>query len=186
MAAALELPVVRLPFASGVMGLLIIAMASSALANTMSEDEFRATLLYNLLQFVKWPADARSPKSALRLCVAESETPSPAMAQLAGKTVQGQTLVVLQIKAAEDARTQCDCLWIGGEQLNVLDQVALYATSHPILIVAEGRDAVARGAAIGITLAGGRARLAIGSRGSRHPGLEISARLQQIAAKEQQ
>ncbi len=169
--------------APGLCALLIVTM-TTALARTMSEDEFRATLLYNVLQFVKWPANSLA-NNALRLCVVESDSPSPAIAQLAGKTVQGKALVLQQIRAAKEAVTQCDCLWIGGEQLSFLDETALDAASHPLLIVAEGRDAVARGAAIGITLAGGRARLSIGNRASRHPGIEISARLQQIAAKEQ-
>lgn len=162
---------------------LLLAALPGALGAVIGEAEFKAALLYNILQFIQWPAEAQPADNMLRLCLPEADTPGAQWAQLAGKTVQGRRLSVRQIRSAEEAPLQCDAVWIGVERMDFLAGLVSYAKKYPLLIVAEGRNSIDKGAAIGVTLENGQARLSIGEHSARHAGIEISARLRQLAAR---
>lgn len=165
------------------LSLSLAPRATGATGATIGEAEFKAALVYNVLLFVRWPEGGRAAEAPLRLCYPESETSAAQLSRLAAKTIRQRRLTIRPVRIALDAAAQCDALWISADRADFLASVALLARSYPVLIIAEGRDVAEKGAAIGISFEGGMARLAIGDRLLRHAGIDISARLQQLASR---
>ena len=159
--------------------LLLLPLSASALP--LGEGEFKAASVYNILLFVQWPEGALPADGTLRLCRIGTATPSTAFARLAGRPIQQRVLSVRTIEGTIKDVSQCDALWVEADRMHAMARMAVLARQHPLLLIGEGHDALEKGAMIGLSIDKGTARLWVDKIAAQGAGLNIGARLLQLA-----
>lgn len=161
--------------------LLLAAPAGTLAADVVSEPEFKAAAVYNVLQFVQWPESVLAQDGTLRLCQISAAPLAPQLARLAGRQVHKRVLTLRRIDGTAEESAPCDAIWVETDRLNALGRMAAIARQRPLLLLGEGADAVDHGAMIGLSIDKGRARLWVDNAAARESGLTIGARLLRLA-----
>lgn len=144
------------------------------------EYEVKAAFVLNFITFTEWPATAfESPASPLRICLVG---PDPFDGLLA-TTVQGESVAghALVIEHAEHGSFRgCHVVFVPGATATAsdLEQVASIA---PVLTIGESDNLWRAGAAIRLTLDGGKVRFDINQHAAAVRGLRFSPRLLTVA-----
>lgn len=161
---------------------LLAALFAAGLAwagSQWRDADVRAEVIYNLLLFVDWPETAATVR-APRLCVVAEGGLLHAIERQAGKPVRGRPLEVVAL-AASGSVDGCAAVVIELGQPGVVERLALAARARPLLVIAEGENAVARGAMIGLVDGGGRIAFDINLAALKRSGLTASSKLLRLA-----
>jgi len=75
-----------------------------ALAHAVDEAELEAAIVYNILLFAEWPAEALAKGAPLRLCVAAGNTLANAMKTLQGRELGSSPIETLELAATAPAK----------------------------------------------------------------------------------
>lgn len=147
--------------------------------NHRRDFDIRAEVIYNLLLFVGWPETMGTVRMP-RLCVVAEGGLLHAIERQAGKPVRGLPLEVVPL-ATSGSVDGCAAVAIEMGQPGVVERLGLAARSRSLLVIAEGENAVARGAMIGLVDSGGRIAFDINLAALKRSGLTISSKLLRLA-----
>lgn len=163
--------------------LLLTPLCVAAMPDVKVSDEARLKLayLYNIAQFVDWPATPGTPDDALRLCIVGEDPFGDDLRALAGRAVRGRSIQVLRPTRLDDIKP-CHMVYmerLGGPQVppKLLEQLR----SEPMLILSGERGAVQRGAAIEFVTLNARLRWYLNTEATRRAGLRVSAKLLEVS-----
>jgi hypothetical protein len=151
-------------------------IAHAELAQT---DVQKATVVYNLSRFIRWPAESfTAPDAALTFCVPEPFSGALGAA-LAGKQAHNRPLRVLLFN--RETLAECHVLYLEATE----DWAEILQSLHgqPILSVSEAEAFVQHGGIVGLFASGERVRFEINLDAARQNGLEISAALLELAQR---
>jgi hypothetical protein len=146
------------------------------------EEEVRAAFLYQLAQYVHWPADAfASPGAPMRFCVLGSETLAPVLEQtVRGKTIDGRSIAVAAV-AKPAQLLGCHVAFIGIRRERQLRDL-LAARSYPaVLLVGEVAGFAELGGSINITLEEGKPTFEVNLAAAEQSRLQIRSQLLRFA-----
>lgn len=131
--------------------LALAALASGALAQTLTEAQLRARFLVNFLRFTEWPAATLASSDApLDLCVLGVNDPiESALAELPGSTAAGHRIRVHSHVRAEQAGG-CHLLYVPDSELHRLAGAREAIAERPVLIVGESEAVLDRGGMIAL------------------------------------
>jgi hypothetical protein len=163
------------------LGALLLA-APRVSAQRGLEYEVKAAYLYNIVNFVTWPADAfTGPNDPLHVCVYGADP----FGRLLDNVMQGGTANKrpVQVVRATDAATlpQCEMIFLSGANTDRIDQAIRITLQRPALTVGESGDFLRRGGMIAFVIDGGRVRFDINLPVATSHGLTLSSRLLQVA-----
>ena len=167
---------------AAVLSALLLAFPghSAWAANRADETEVKAAVIYNLLLFVHWPA--LTPLSgSFRFCVLEDGALTAALRHHERKAVRGQALEIRLVGAAPEELDTCVAVMVEAGNPGVLARLGVLARGRALLVIAEGSDAVDRGAMIGLYTHSGRVTFDIDRGAMKRSGLEPSSRILQLA-----
>ena len=145
------------------------------------ETSVKAAVLYNLMPFITWPADALRPGEDLRLCLHDEGALLTAVKTYQGKPIRGNPLVVQRVSDSPDAMRACHAVMVEGGHPARLARAAALASQQPLLVLGEGAGAATRGAMVGITTDSGRVVFEIDLGALRRARLTASSRLLSLA-----
>jgi hypothetical protein len=167
--------------ASTLLAALLLA-APRLTAQRGLEYEVKAAYLYNIVNFVTWPADAfAGPADPFHVCVFGMDPFGPILDRaMQGGTANMRPIVVDRITEA-GAATKCHLVFLPGADNDRIDQLVRAAGLRPVLTIGEARDFLRRGGMIAFTVDGGRIRFDINLPGASRSGLALSSRLLQVA-----
>lgn len=149
-------------------------------AERADENEVKAAVIYNLLLFVAWPAQTASA-GGFRLCVLDDGALSAALRRHERKAVQGHALEIHRVGAAPEELDTCAAVMVEAANPVVLARLGVLARSRALLVIAEGADAVERGAMIGLRTDGGRVTFDIDHSAMKKSGLVPSSKILRLA-----
>jgi len=160
------------------------AAAREVNSSISQEHQIKAAMVFNLAKFVEWPQNCFSSDAApLVLCILDREPLAPAMESLAGKSIQGRTLVVKRSSRVEDLK-KGHIFFCGFPHDQNLPQILASLASLPILTVTDDMENLARyPGIINLMVVEDRIRFEINLGGARKAGLKISSHLLKLALR---
>jgi len=164
--------------------LMISIIPGSAAGQRGAADEYqlKAAMLYNLAQFVEWPAsaypDAHTP---IVLCI-EGKDPfgSFLSSTVLKQTVNGRAMRILHLQNVAEARG-CHILYIGTSERKSIDQIFSTLKGASVLTVGEMTQFAAHGGMIQFSLEDQHVRFDINLDAASQAGLRISSKLLVLA-----
>jgi hypothetical protein len=168
-------------------GWLTLAVAYAAAAQrprgpVAGEEEVRAAFLYQLAQYVQWPAEAfASPGAPMRFCVLGSETLVPVLEQtVKGKTIDGRSIVAAAV-AKPTQLLGCHVAFIGIRRERPLRDLFAARAYPAVLLVGEVAGFAELGGAINITLEEGKPTFEVNLAAAEQSRLQIRSQLLRFA-----
>jgi hypothetical protein len=161
---------------------LLLALPCPAAWGTdlSDENEVRAAIIYNLLLFVQWPPQA-APATGFHLCVLDEGALTMALRHHEGKRVLGQALTVIHSGTAPEDLGRCAAVMVEAGSGGVLPRLGALARTRALLVIAEGPNAVDRGAMIGLHTDGGRVTFDVNYGAMKRSGLVPSSKMLKLA-----
>jgi YfiR/HmsC-like len=142
------------------------------------EYEIKAVFLYNFAQFVDWPADAFTDKSApLVIGILGRDPFGPYMDDVVrGETVNGRPFEVRRFARAEDV-AGCHILFISSSESGQLDEILDRLKGKSVLTVGDMDGFSQFGGMIRFVTENNKVRLRINVTAAKSAGLKISSKL---------
>lgn len=159
------------------LGLGFFASASTSMA--ADESAIKVAYLYNFTKFVQWPDEQRAN---LRLCVMGDDALGKSLDSLIGKPVRSMQISIRHAVALHDI-PQCDLVFIPAGHAHLLERVRHAVNGYPILTVTESADALPKGAMVALIPSDNRIVFEIDLGTTRQLGLQVSAKMLQLARK---
>jgi hypothetical protein len=154
------------------------ALACGA-AHAVDEAPLKAAIVYNLLQFAAWPADAVPPASAvLTLCVDPESALAAPLRLLQGRPVGEHRLEVLDLPSGEAVR-RCHALFQDPAS-RATAAVRRHIGSAPVLVVSD-EPRIDDAVIVHLMVSGGRVVFDVQLKPARRSGLLLSSKLLRLA-----
>lgn len=166
---------------------LVLLMTSAPMlyAEAPLEHKVKTAFIYNFAKFVKWP-ESLSSTGEFTICVS-GRTPVGSLIQetLEGKTVRDQQIVVRNLAGDTRSLKDCHMLYLNGSDSSVNSRLLASARNTPILTIGESSEFSRQGGIIQFVLMDGKIRFHINKEVAQTTGLQISAKLLEVAVKTQ-
>lgn len=167
--------------------LLVICMAVSlpytALAAQTQPEEYqiKAAFLYNIIQFVEWPADELAAHENMTICIFGKNPFGPFLDSIVGKKAWGKNLLLSRINNPQQAG-HCQVVFISPSDKNALPVVLNAVRGLHVLTIGDTEGFSEQGVIINFFMAeNNRIRFEINKEASRTAGLKISSHLLKLA-----
>lgn len=149
-----------------------------------TESEVKATCVFHLAEFVKWPTSAFESDSApMIIGIMGSDPFNGALDKvIQGETVNSRKLVIRRSRQAEDMKG-CQIVFIGQSEAGRLTDLVAGLQSANILTVSDLPQFCKQGGMIVILIERGKVVFEINAGAARHAGLRLSSQLLKIARK---
>ncbi|PTN11072.1 YfiR family protein [Nitrosomonas aestuarii] len=162
------------------MGFILPSLQSTACADELVENKVKAAFIYNFMAFTQWPEDTGQ---TLNLCIYGEDYFGHEIDKLENKSVNNHQIKVIRTDDSIEQLQDCQVIFFSksvGEKLP-----ALLATiqNKPILTLADSPGAAIQGVAINMALSNEKIVFEINLSEARSSGLNISARLLNLAVK---
>ena len=160
--------------------LIPLAVLAGQLRAATPEVEVKATYLFKLAAFVRWP-DALAEGDPFRICVSGRTDIAGALTTLVrDQQVDGNRYSVVQLGPSQDARN-CQMLFVG-RGAETARTMAKATAGNPVLTVTD-RSGGTRGGVIEFVTASGKVRLAVDRGAAEARRLELSSKLMDVAVE---
>lgn len=150
-------------------------------AKPPSEEEVKAAVVFNILQFVKWPESPAGQGQPLVLCAPDADGVARHLPQYAGSPLHDGTLVFRTLGRRLDGLATCQAVFIPAGSPYLVLQVSAATQGKPVLVIAEGSGALQQGAGMAVSLAGSRVAIDVDLAALNAAGLNVSSKLLRLA-----
>ncbi len=158
--------------------LLFAAACPAAAQTTLHETEAKAAAVFSFLQYVDWPGARTGP---LDLCVLGDPSSLLLTGQFQGQPVKGRALAARALDDKLSQLARCEAVFVDSADPRDLQRVAASIRQKPVLVIAEGAQALALGATIAVSVAGGKISFSVNLEQARTSGLSVSSKLLRLA-----
>lgn len=176
----------RLPATSLLLSALILLLFHAPILhageNKFQEHHVKAVFLYNIANFVSWPAEAfERPDSPFTICILGNDPFGAILEQIAfNEHIRGRRIV---IRRTADIKNICGCqiLFISPSMKHQLPDILQAAEGRKILTIGDVAGFTEIGGTINLIKKGVRVEMEISIASSRKAGLDISSKLLNLA-----
>lgn len=149
-------------------------------AEAFREYDIKAALIYQVAKFVRWPQTINVGTS-LHTCVLGDDPFGPAFDALRGKLVRGRPLTIERLKNLRSPEDRCHILFISRSERSRLSLILPGLQTAPILTIADTEGFAELGGILNFQIDDDRVKFEINVRSSQLAGLQINARLLELA-----
>ena len=151
-------------------------------AQTPSEYQLKAAIIYNFSKFVDWPSRAGTDPSQPLVIGILGDDPFGREIDgvIYGKTANGRRLVIKRFSNLRDL-SPCHILFVSSSQKNNLKQIFDSVAGSGVLTVGETDRFAEAGGVINLNIIDGKVHLIINQAAAERAGLRISAKLLGLA-----
>jgi hypothetical protein len=150
-------------------------------AKPSSEEEVKAAVVFNILQFVKWPENPAGAGQPLVLCAPDAEGVARHLPQYAGASLHDSTVAIRTLNRRLDGLAACQAVFVPAGSPYLVLQISAATQGKPVLVIAEGSGALQQGAGMAVSLAGGRVAIDVDLAAVNASGLNVSSKLLRLA-----
>ncbi|GFO57725.1 hypothetical protein GMST_00500 [Geomonas silvestris] len=162
---------------------LLLTLPHQAGTETASgEYALKAVFIYNFSKFVEWPESAFKTKGEFCIGSLGRSPVDQSLAALAGRSVQGRTIVFRRFNSADEA-LQCQVVYFSRSELARVDGILEVLRDQPILTVADREDFSRRGGMLSLDQEGGRIVFDMDYRETQRARLKPSSQLLRLARR---
>ena len=154
---------------------------ASGLARATDETRVKVAFLYNFARYTQWPDEQRA---TLRVCAIGDDTLGKTLDELIGRPVRHMQITVRHAVPLQDI-VLCDLVFIPSGYALSMERVREVVNGFPILTVAESPHTLPKGSVLALIPAENRFVFDVDLSLARQLGLQISAKLLQLARKVQ-
>jgi len=160
----------------------VLCSPSLCSQTTATEDQVRSAFLYQVAQFVNWPADSLPAEGrALRFCVLGHDTLADTLTVVVrGKSIDGREIEVSKIDRVNQL-ADCHAAFIGYLKQKQLTQLFAHWKYPPVLLVGEGVSFLEAGGMVALEIESGRVSFAVNLAVTRQAGLSMRSQLLRLA-----
>lgn len=168
--------------ASKVLAIIIVSGMTIAQAQTPSEYQLKAAIIYNFPKFVEWSSLAGTDPNLPIVIGILGEDPFGREIEVVinGKTANGRRLVIKRFSNLIEF-APCHILFVSSSQSNNLKQIFAAVAGSGVLTVGETDRFAEAGGVIHFNMINGKVRLIINQAAAERAGLKISAKLLGLA-----
>jgi YfiR/HmsC-like len=146
------------------------------------EYEVKAAYLYNIIDFVTWPANAFAGTSdPIRVCVVGTDPFGPVLDRTLNGTSADKRPIVVQRISNEGGTANCSLIFLPRANAVRAEAIVRSVAPRPVLTVGETPDFLEKGGMIAFVVDGGRVRFDVNLRAATARGLGLSSRLLRVA-----
>jgi hypothetical protein len=161
---------------------VLVPRTAQSQENSVDEYKLKAAMLYTLIQFVEWPADAYSNRQAPTvLCILGRDPFQSSMSSMAAhETANGRIVLLRYLQNDNDVRS-CQALYISSSERKTAAHAFLTLNGASVLTVGEMNQFVAHGGMVQFSLEEQRVRFSINLDVASRAGIKISSKLLAMA-----
>jgi hypothetical protein len=148
-------------------------------AHAVEAPELKVAIVYNILQFVEWPADVEA--SRLTLCVDPAGALGEYFKALAGRPVHKRQLDVAEMGDGFDNWKQCHAVFLDAGSRRAAGFAARLPRTLPILVLGDHPEGLAL--TVHLIETAGRVGFNVDLGAARRSRLQVSSRLLRLAKK---
>lgn len=145
------------------------------------EYAMKAAYLYNFAQLTDWPAQPAG-SADFTICVAGQDEVADALADMAGRSVQGRALKLVRIQQAADT-VQCQLLYVGDGSGRLGMRLIDTLRGKPVLTVTDDPRVAREGAMLLIVPDGKRLAFEANIESAARAQLKFSSKLLRLASR---
>lgn len=150
-------------------------------AHAVEESELKAAIVFNILLFVDWPAEALpSAGEALHLCIGPSAGAAPAFKALHRRPLRSFVLEVHELSPAADARA-CHAVFIDATDRPRLAASLKAQRAAGAIVMSDDPESPADATAIVLHRVGTRIAFEVNMPVVRQAGVQLSSKLLRLA-----
>jgi YfiR/HmsC-like len=164
--------------------LLVGSLARPVQAEVFDQDQVKAVFLYNLTNFITWPAKAdRAAAGAFTIGVFGHDNLGMYLENVVSDESANHLPIIVRHYASLDEieSAPCQMLFINAEHMHFWPQIRAIARQFKILTVGDAEGFSRRGGIVGLLTSGRRIRIQINLEEGRRNGFTISAKLLKLA-----
>lgn len=161
--------------------LALLGLLGCPLAHALEEQELKTAIVFNLLLFVEWPADAGMPaRDSLVLCVGPASVLNAPLKALHGRAVRNQRLDVHDAAPGASWAT-CQAVYIDASGPSRASTPGKPVAWTDTLVVSDDLPEPPPGAAIVLRRIGSRIGFDVNLESARQSRLQLSSKLLRLA-----
>lgn len=164
---------------------ILIAFASrgSLDGQTLQIDRLKANYLVNFADFVRWNGQAKTDR--ITIGILNDEDLSWELKKISHETHGERLLNIIELDGSENAQLEnIDILFVGMGRDNAWKSLKERCQGKNILLVGEDRDFLNDGGAIQFTFRKNRLRFYVDQKNATALGIQLSAKLVELAAEQ--
>lgn len=156
--------------------------SADAYGKAFDERQIKAAFIYNLANFVTWPAQSfEDPQAPFRICVLGDDSLAPFIEQVvAGENIAGRPIAVERLTAPSNI-PPCQILFVGEKARGILRSSLAAVADQPTLTVSDIPAFIHQGGMVNLVKKRKRLRLEIDPKAASRNGLIISSKLLKLA-----
>lgn len=162
--------------------LLVLASPAAWAAQSLSEDEVKASYVYNFLKFAEWPGGALQEGNVLTLCVMGSDSLGDVLEKLQGRKVGAHVLRVVKSVRLGDDLSVCRVLVLGDSLQRRAAAIIREIGDAPVLTISNIEGFAEKGGCVGLTYRDDRMLFEINLEALRRKNLQLPAQVLNLAA----
>ena len=159
--------------------LACLGLAATGSSAELPEYQVKAAFLYNFAQFVEWPPTVGRD---ILLCTYGDDPFGEDLDAIGGEPV-GTRMMRVQRRVPEHGVDRCQILFVSRQAIDELPALRTRVAGKPVLIVADSPGATRAGAALNMTVMGGRVTFEANRKVAREAGIDLSSRLLRLATE---
>lgn len=163
--------------------ILLTCVVNIAQAQHAPENQLKAALIFNFALFTEWQQSSLPEKGELNLCVVKHTLVSDALAELAGKTINGHPLRIKFLSDGVDNWRNCRLAYLEGDEHLKLSVIRKKIDNFHVLTISDSSTALEEGIMIVIATEDNRFVFDINATAVRQAKLNISSKLLRLARK---
>lgn len=141
------------------------------------EYELKAAMLYNLTNFVEWPARASAdPRASILLCIIGRDPFGSSLTSAVSSGPRSRSVSIRHLQSEKEVGG-CQVLYISSSERNTAAQIFSLANGSSVLTVGEMTQFAAHGGMIQFSLEDEQVRFDINLEAASRAGLRISSKL---------
>ncbi len=146
------------------------------------EYKIKAGYLYNFSKFVDWPVYKKSEKNqTLNICLLGDDHFGSILDPIQKKKSKGRRIRLFRFKQMQSEVRQCQILFIADNEPEQAEQIISGLNGISLLTVGDTQRFAASGGMVGFVIINGKVRLQINRAAVEKAGLNISAKLLEVA-----
>ncbi len=163
---------------------LMLALGAQPLAaqDRITQSELNVALLYNVMKFVRWPANSfASEEAPIGVCTFSSRQYDEPLMALEKRSVGSRSINVRALSQPGDSLDGCHVLFFASESGVSYEEALKRAENLPILTVGDFSEFANKGGMVSLSKGRKRVNITINVNESDRVGLEFNSQLLELA-----